>query len=170
MAEPALAAHAGLAQGEQGDVLFETRQLVAVGAQGVDQGMDALGEKDTLKVVLHEGLGLGVDGQERFDLLVGNARPIIFDDRPSSMVAIMQPVVGDHLQPLCLVHVGHHGRTRKGVDNGADALGGVLPDPVDQLLLAADVVGDVLGALFWRRLLPSLLFGRLASEILGIDG
>jgi len=40
-------------EGEQGIVLFEARQLVAVGAPGVDQGMDTLGEKDALEVVLH---------------------------------------------------------------------------------------------------------------------
>jgi hypothetical protein len=50
VAEAALAAHAGLAEAEQGDVFLEAGELVAVGADGVDQRMDALAKKMPLKL------------------------------------------------------------------------------------------------------------------------
>ena len=150
VAEATLAAHAGLAEAEQGDVFLEAGELVAVGADGVDQRMDALGEEDALEVFLNEAARLGVVGQKRFDLVLDQANRVVLDDSLGCMVAVAEPVVGDDLEALGLVHVGHDRRPRKGVEHGASAFRGMLPDPVDELLLTADVVGDVLGALLGR--------------------
>jgi len=60
MAKPALAAHAGFAQGEEGDVLFESFQAVTVGAYYVNNVMHALGEKDAIEVVLDKTARFGI--------------------------------------------------------------------------------------------------------------
>ena len=169
MAEATLTAHAGFAEAEQGDVFLEAGELVAVGADGVDQRVDALGEKDALEVVLNETARLGVVGQERLDLVLAQANRVVLDDRPGGMVAVAEPVVGDDLEALGLVHVGYDRRPRKGIQHRASALRGMLPDPVDELLLTADVVGDVLGALLGRELFRSGLFGGLGPERVGIE-
>ena len=169
VAEATLAAHAGFAEAEQGDVFLEAGELVAVGADGVDQRMDALGEEDALEVVLNEAARLGVVGQERLDLVLAQANRVVLDDRLGGMVAVAEPVVGDDLEAFGLVHVGHDRRPRKCVEHGANAFRGMLPDPVDELLLTADVVGDVLGALLGRELFRSGLFGGLGPERVGIE-
>ncbi|WP_347243418.1 hypothetical protein, partial [Thermogutta sp.] len=58
---------------------------------------------------------------------------------------------------LGLVHVGHDRRTGKRVDDGLHAVRGALPNPIHQLLLRADIVGDGFRPLFRRRLLGSRL-------------
>ena len=157
--ETALAGHAGLAQGEEGDVLLVTLELVDVGADGVDQPVDALGEEDALEVVPDEGARLGVVGEQHLQVVVGEADVAVLDDGPGGVVAVAQPVVGQDLQALGLVHVGHHARAREGIDDRLHVLRRVLPDPVDQLLLRPDVVGDVLRPLVRRQFLGDELPG-----------
>ena len=157
MPEAALAGHASLAQSEQGDVFLEARELVDVGPDRVNQTVDALGEEDALEVVPDEGARLRVVGEQRFNILVTEPDVVVLDDRPGRMMAVAQPVVGQDLQALGLVHVGHDSRTREGVGRGFHPLRSVFPYPVDQLLLRADVVGDVFRPLFRRRLFGSRL-------------
>ena len=157
MPEAALAGHAGLAQGEESDVFLETREFVDVRPDRVDQAVDALGEEDALEVVPDEGSGLRVVREQRLQVLIGETHLVVLDDRPGRVVAVAQPVVGQDPQALGLVHVGHDRRAGKRVDDGFHAVRGVLPNPIHQLLLRADVVGDVLGPLFRRRLLGSRL-------------
>ena len=157
MPEAALAGHAGLAQGEESDVFLETREFVDVRPDRVDQAVDALGEEDALEVVPDEGSGLRVVREQRLQVLIGETHLVVLDDRPGRVVAVAQPVVGQDPQALGLVHVGHDSRAGKRVDDGFHAVRGVLPNPIHQLLLRADVVGDVLGPLFRRRLLGSRL-------------
>ena len=170
MPETTFAAHAGLAQAKQGDVLFDAGEFVAVGADRIDQRMDALGKKDPLEIVLNEAASLGVVGQERLDFVLAQANRVVLDNRLGGVVAVAQPVVGDDLEALGLVHVGHDRRPREGVEHGANALGGMLPDPVDEFLLTTDVVGDVLGALLGRKLFRSGLIGGLRPELVRIAG
>ncbi len=158
MPEAPLAAHAGLAQREQRDVLLVPLEPLAVAPDRVDDAMHPLGEEDPAEVVPHERPRLRVVRQERVDLLAADARLRVLDQCPRRVVAVVEPVVGRYLKPLALEHVGHDRRSRERVQDRLHIVRRVLPDPVHQLLLRADVVRDVPGPLvrrkFARRALP----------------
>jgi len=67
------------------------------------------------------------------------------DMRPQAgrMMAIVKPVIGQEPQALGLVRVDHVRRVGKGVDDSTHPVRGMFPYTVDQLLLRADVIGDV---------------------------
>jgi len=135
---------------EAGPAEQETFELVYIGADGVDQPVDTLGEEDTLEVVPDKGARLGVIDEQHLQVIAGEADVTVLNVGPGCVVAVAQPVVGQDLQALGLVHIGHHARAREGVDDRLHVLRHVLPDPVDQLLLQPDVVGDVLRPLVRR--------------------
>lgn len=143
--EAALARHTGLAQGEQSQVFLEAREPVGIGPDCIDQTVDTLGEKDALEVVADEAPGLGVVGQQCLQILITEADAVVFDDRPGGVMAVMETVIGKNPQAFGLEHVSHDSRPGKGVNHRGHSVRGVLPNPIDQLLLRADVIGDVFG-------------------------
>jgi len=98
--ETALAGHAGLAQGEEGNFLLIAPELVDVGADGVNQPVDALGEEDAPEVVPDEGARLEVVGEQHLRVVAGESDVSVLDDGPGSVVAVAQPVVGQDPQAL----------------------------------------------------------------------
>ena len=67
------AAHAGFAKSKQRNVLFVSRQVVAIGPKRVDECVDTFGEEDAFEIVLNKGLGFGIVRQQLFDLSLGQS-------------------------------------------------------------------------------------------------
>ena len=169
VAKPAFAAHAGFTKSKQRDVLFVSGQVVAIGPQRVDECVDTFGKENPFEIVLNKGLGFGIVRQQLFDLCLGQPRRTVFDNGSGCVVTVAKTVIGKNSQPFGFVHVSNNGRAGKGIQNGGNSVRGVTPDPVDQFLFAADVVGDVLGAFLRGLLFRSLLFGCIGPELVGID-
>ncbi len=154
----AFATHAGLPR-QTARYLFISGQIVAIGSQRVDERVNAFGKEDPFKIVLNKGFGFGVVRQQLFDLCLGQPRRTVFNNGSGCMVTVAKTVIGKNSQPwICTC--SNNGRAGKGIQNGGNSVRGVTPDPVDQFLFAADVVGDVLGAF-----LRGLLFRSLPVQL-----
>lgn len=78
-----------------------------VSSLGVDQTVDALGEKYPFEIVADKGTRLGVVCQEGIQILVGETDIAVFNDGPSRVITVMKPVIGQDPQALGLIHIGH---------------------------------------------------------------
>ena len=159
MAKPC-AAHAGFAKSKQRNVLFVSRQIVAIGPHRVDECVDTFGKEDPFKIVLNKGLGFGIVRQQLFDLSLGQFCRTVFDNCSGCVVTVAKTVIGKNSQTFGFVHVSNNGRAGKGIQNRGNSIRGITPYPVDQFLFAADVIGDVLGAFLWGLLFRSLPFSQ----------
>ena len=92
---------------------------------------------------LDEVASLGVRLQECLDLFRAQVNIVVLDNRAGKVKTVMQPIVGKDLQALSFIHVGDHSAAREGVDDAFHLVRSLHPDPVGQLLLGADVVGDI---------------------------
>ncbi len=157
MAEAALGGDAGLAEREERDVFLVAGELVGVRAHDVDQLVNARLEVEPAELLAHEVLRVAVICQQAFDFLIGQRDRIVFHDSAGDVEAVAQPIHRLHRQAFRFVHVADHRGAGEGVHRQLRPIGRGLPDPIHQLLLGADVVGDVLG--------PLISFG-LGGEIL----
>ncbi|MCZ7586518.1 MAG: hypothetical protein M5R36_26050 [Deltaproteobacteria bacterium] len=133
MPEATFAGDARFAEREEGDVPLEAvgGQLVDVGADGIDDPVDALGEIDARKVFADKIPSGGIIGQERRDLLIGDRLAGVFDDGAGDVVAVPELVIGDDGLALLLEHEADDRRPGKEVRNRASVVRRVLPDEVD---------------------------------------
>ena len=68
---------------------------------------------------------------------------VVVDDSAGNVITVTQTVVSNNLQSLGLIHISDHGAAGEGVHHRTDSVRGLRSDPVGQLMLGADVGGDV---------------------------
>jgi len=135
--------HAGSAQGEQRDVLLEASQPVNVRPHMVDTFVNPLAEVLSCEGSGYEIICFGVGFEQSIDIIIRQRHRVILDDRPRHMPGEPETVVGDYPQSLLLEHVRHNRTAAESVQDRTHPVGRVLPDPVDEFPLRADVAGDV---------------------------
>ncbi len=68
---------------------------------------------------------------------------VVFDNRAGKVKTVMQPIVGEDLQSLGLIHIANNSAAGEGIEDAFHPVGGLRPDPVGKFLFGADVIGDV---------------------------
>ncbi len=114
-------------------------------------------KKRPLKLSRTNVPALGLSASSASSSSWADANAAVLDDGPGGVVGVVQPVVGDDAQALGLVHIRDDRRAAERVKHARDSLRRVLPDPVNELLLRAYVVGDVFRTLIRRQFLGDKL-------------